>query len=87
MEIRRVGSQSKLKDVHLVRTDEGVVYMRSVRRIAEHRRRAVVEIPQELKSTILDIPPAPDPLVPPPVVQESVRERERRTQGEASGRR
>ena len=48
--------KSDLTDEHLVRTDEGVVYARSARRIAEHRwseeeLRAVVEAPQKPKST------------------------------------
>ena len=51
--------KSDLTDEHLVRTDEGVVYARSVRRIAEHRRSEEnfrVKIPQKPKSTTLDIP-------------------------------
>ena len=47
----------------LVRTDEGVVHARSVRRLAEHswseeNLRAVVDTPQKWKSTTVDIPGA-----------------------------
>ena len=61
--------KSELTDEHLVRTDGGVVYARSVRRLAEHswsevNLRAVVETPQKPKSTTVDIPPAADPLAP-----------------------
>ena len=68
--------KSDFTDEHLVRTDgEGVVYARSVRRIAEHswseeNLREVVEAPQKPKSTTLDSPPAADPLAPPPAVPE-----------------
>ena len=67
--------KSDLTDEHLVRTDEGVVYARRVRRIAEHswpeeNLRAVVETPQTPKSPTLDIPPAADPLAPPPAEPE-----------------
>ena len=67
--------KSDLKDDHLVRTDASVVYARSVRRIAGHswseeHLRAVVETPQKTKSTTLDIPPATDPLAPPPAIPE-----------------
>ena len=56
-------------DEHLVRTDEGVVYARFVRRLAEHswsevNLRAVVET-QKPKSTTLDILPAAEPVAPP----------------------
>ena len=58
--------KSDLTDEHLVRTDKGVVYARSVRRLAEHRWseenfRAAVETPQRPKTTIADIPPAAEP--------------------------
>ena len=51
--------QSDLTDEHLVRTDEGVVFARSARRIAEHswsaeNLRAVVVSTQKPKSTTLD---------------------------------
>ena len=57
-------------DVHLVRTDEGFENQRGVRRLAEHswsedNLRAVVETPQNPKSTIADIPPAAEPFAPP----------------------
>ena len=52
-------SKSDRTDEHLVRTDEGVVYARSVRRLAEHswseeNLRAVVQTPQRPKTTIAD---------------------------------
>ena len=55
--------KSDLTDEHLVRTDEGVVYARSVRRLAEHswsevNLRVENETPQKPKSTTMDIPPA-----------------------------
>ena len=55
--------KSDLTDKHLARTDEGVVYARSVRRLAEHswseeNLRAIVETPQKPNSTTVDIPPA-----------------------------
>ena len=58
--------KSDLTGEHLVRTDEGLVYARSVRRLAEHswseeNLRAVVATPQKPKAT-LDIPPAAEPL-------------------------
>ena len=54
--------KSDLTDEHLVRTDEAVVYARSIRRLAEHswseeNLREVVETPRR-KTTIADIPPA-----------------------------
>ena len=63
--------KSDITDEHLVRTDEGVVYARSVRRPAEHRwseenLRAIVENPQTPRSTTVDIPPAAEPFAPPP---------------------
>ena len=50
---------SDLTDEHLVRTDDGVVYARSVRRLAEHswseeNLRPVVETPQKPRSTATD---------------------------------
>ena len=68
--------KSDLTDEHLVRTDEGVAYARRVRRLAEHRWseehcRAVVETPQKPKSTTVDIPPAAEPLAPPPPPERS----------------
>ena len=52
-----------LADEHLVRTDEGVVYARSVRRLAENSWSeenilTMVETPQRPKTTIADIPPS-----------------------------
>ena len=74
--------KSDLTDEHLVRTDQGVVYARSVRRLAEHSwpeetLRAVVETPQRPKTTIADIPPAAEPLgIPhePPEADEDAKE-------------
>ena len=62
--------KSDLTDEHLARTDEGVVNVRSVRRLAEHswseeNLRAVVATPQKPK-----VPPAAEPLVPPPEAPE-----------------
>ena len=62
--------KSDLTDEHLVRTDEGVAYARSARRLAEfswseENLRAVVETPQRPKTTIADIPPAAEPLTLP----------------------
>ena len=59
--------KSDFTDKHLDRTNEGVVYARSVRRLAEHswleeNLQAVVETPQRPKATIADIPPASEPL-------------------------
>ena len=53
--------KSDFTDEHPVRTDEGVVYAVSVRRLAEHswseeNLRAVVETPQRPKTTIAGIP-------------------------------
>ena len=60
--------KSDLTDEHLVSTDEGVVYARSVRRLAEHSWSednfcAVVVTPPKPKTTA-DIPPAAGPLAP-----------------------
>ena len=51
--------KSDLTDEHLVRTDDGVVYARSVRRLAEHswseeNHRSNVETPQMPRSTATD---------------------------------
>ena len=59
---------SDLTDVHLVRTDDGVVYARSVRRLAENswseeNLKAVVETPQKPRSMTTD--DASDPRVVP----------------------
>ena len=61
--------KSDLADEHLVSTYEGVVYARSVRRLAEHswsedNFRAGVVTPQKPKTTTADIPPAAGPLAP-----------------------
>ena len=68
--------RSDLTDEQLVRTDEGVVYARSVRRLSEHslseeNPRAVVETPQRTKTTSADIPPAAEPLALPHAPQEA----------------
>ena len=60
--------KSDLTDVHLVRTDDGVVYARSVRRLAENswseeNLKAVVETPQKPRSMTTD--DASDPRVVP----------------------
>ena len=70
MEIWRVAGKSDLTDEHLVRTDDGVVYARSVRRLAENswseeNLKAVVETPQKPRSMTTD--DAPDPRVVPEV--------------------
>ena len=59
-----------LTDEHLVRTDERVVYARSVRRLAEHswseeNLRAVVETPQRPQTTIADLARAAEPIALP----------------------
>ena len=74
--------KSDLTDEHLVRTDEGVVYARRVRRLAEHswseeNLRAIVETQQKPKATA-DIPPAAEPLAlphAPPEVHEDEKEK------------
>ena len=74
--------KSDLTNEHLVRTDEGVVYARSVRRLAEHSwseetLRGVVETPQRPKTTIAGIPPAAEPVgIPhePPEADEDTKE-------------
>ena len=60
---------------HRLGTAEGGVYVRSLRRIAEHiwseaNLQAVLETPKKPRSTTLDIPPAADPLALLPVVPE-----------------
>ena len=76
---------SDLTDEHLVRSDEGVVYARSVRRFVEHswseeNLGAVVETPKKPKSTTLDIHPAARPFAPPPAApQVHEDEKEERT--------
>ena len=62
--------KSDLTDEHLVRTDDGVVYARSVRRLAEHswseeNLRSVTETPQKPRSTTTD--DAADPRAVPEV--------------------
>ena len=52
----RLGT-SDLTDEHLVRTDDGVVYARNVRRLAENswsegNLKSVIETPQKQRSTI-----------------------------------
>ena len=51
--------KSDLTDEHVVRTDDGVVYARSVRRLAEHswseeNLKSVTETPQKPRSTTTD---------------------------------
>ena len=70
METRRVAGKSDLTDEHLVRTDDGAVYARSVRRLAENswseeNLKAVVETPQKPRSMTTD--DAADPRVVPEV--------------------
>ena len=73
--------KSDLTDEHLVRTDDGVVYARSVRRLAENswseeNLKAVVETPQKPKSMTTD--DASDPrVIPEAHEQESKRRSER----------
>ena len=91
MEIRRAAGQERPHGP----TDEGVVCARSVRRLAchswsEENLRAVVETPQKSKTTTADIPPAAEPLAPPPgapeVPEDDSRTRgRRRNAGEAVG--
>ena len=59
--------KSELTEEHLVRTDEGVVYARSMRPLAKHSWSeenlcAAVETPQKPKATTVDIPPVAEPL-------------------------
>ena len=73
MGIRCVAGQ---KRPHRRTSDEGVVYARSVRRLAEHSSseatlRAVVETPQGPKTTIADIPPAAELLALPHAPEEA----------------
>ena len=84
--------ESDLTDEHLVRTDKGVVHAPSVRRLAEHSSSeenlgVVVETPQKPKPTILDIPPAADPLAPPPAVPQVHEDEKEEPTEKASGRR
>ena len=70
MEIRCVAGQERPHRRASVRTDEGAENARSVRRLAEHswseeNLGAVVETPQRPKTTIVDIPPAAEPLALP----------------------
>ena len=63
-----MAEKSDLTDEHLVRTDDGVVYARSVPRLAENswseeNLKAVVETPQKPRSMITD--DASDPRVAP----------------------
>ena len=62
--------KSDLTDEHFVRTDDGVVYARSVRRLAEHswseeNLKSVTETPQKPRSTTTD--DAADPRAVPEV--------------------
>ena len=78
--------------LHLVRTDEGAVHARSVRRLPEHswsegRLRAVVETPQRPKSTTVDIPPAAEPLAHPFAAPEVPEDGKEELHSETRGRR
>ena len=69
------GQEGDLTDEHLVITHDGVVHVRSVRRLAKHswleeNHRAEVETPQKPKTTTADIPPAAEPLALPNAAQE-----------------
>ena len=63
--------KSDLTDEHLIRTDEGVVFARSVRRLAEHSwseetsEQFFDNNTERPKTTIADIPLAADPLALP----------------------
>ena len=83
--------KSDLADEHVVRTDEGVVYARSIRRLVQHswsekNLPAVVETPQKPKTTIAEIPLAAEPLTLPREPQETL-EDEKRENKRTGGRR
>ena len=79
--------KSDITDEHLVRTDDGVVYARSARRLAENswseeNLKAVVETPQKPRSTTTD--DATDPRVVPEVhEQENPNEEANENDGES----
>ena len=80
--------QSNLTDEHLVRTDDGVVYARSVRRLAENswseeNLKAVVETPQKPRSTTTD--DAADPRVVPEVHEQESPNEEANENDDESG--
>ena len=75
----KVGRQMKIRREHLVRTDDGVVYARSVRRLAENswseeNLKAVVETPQKPRSMTTDDASVPR-VVPEAHEQESPNEK------------
>ena len=90
-QVRKMLAAMQDRTQYRLRTVEGGVYVRSVRRIAEHiwseaNLQAVLETPQKPRSTTLDIPPAADPLALLPVVPEMHETRERVIHRAASGR-
>ena len=80
--------KSDLTDEHLVRTDDGVVYARSVRRLAENswseeNLKAVVETPQKPRSMTTD--DASDPRVVPEVHEQESPNEEANENDDESG--
>ena len=80
--------KSDLTDEHLVRTDDGVVYARSVRRLAENswseeNLKAVVEKPQKPRSMTTD--DAADPKVVPEVHEQESPNEEANENDDESG--
>ena len=80
--------KSDLTDEHLVRTDDGVVYARSVRRLAENswseeNLKAVVETPQKPRSMTTD--DAADPRVVPEVHEQESPNEEANENDDESG--
>ena len=80
--------KSDLTDEHLVRTDDGVVYARSVRRLAENswseeNLKAVVGTPQKPRSMTTD--DAPDPRVVPEVHEQESPNEEANENDDESG--
>ena len=80
--------KSDLTDEHLVRTDDGVVYARSVRRLAENswseeNLKAVVETPQKPRSMTTD--DASDPRVAPEAHEQESPNDEANENGDESG--
>ena len=80
--------KSDLTDEHLVRTDDGVMYARSVRRLAENswsgeNLKAVVETPQKPRSMTTD--DAADPRVVPEVHEQENQDEEANENDDESG--
>ena len=80
--------KSDFTDEHFVRTDDGVVYARSVRRLAENswseeNLKAVVETPQKPRSMTTD--DAADPRVVPEVLEQENPNEEANEDDEESG--